>query len=202
VTPVEQLRAQYRPKQLRLLLVAESPPDCRGGAFRFFYAPTMKHDHLYLNVMKVMFSDFDPASDQKTRWLERFQMAGGYLVDATDTPVNGMDDRERKKTLLEALPSKLAELKVLAGGGTPIILIKRNVCELFNVPLREAGLNVINRQVIPFPSNGNQGRFNTLFRECLNGVGLIPSRELAAVSPIVKEPCSNGKSGCQGMVQR
>lgn len=174
MTLVDQLRERYRPQHVRLLLVAESPPNCDGGDFRFFYAPEMKQDHLYRSVMEVVFSDFNPAVKQKTLWLERFQEAGCYLVDATDTPVNFMDDRDRKRTLLEGLPAKLAELKALAGNGIPVVLIKKNVCEMLDGPLRVAGLNVVNRGVIPFPSNGNQGRFKVLFRECLTRIEFIP----------------------------
>jgi hypothetical protein len=183
MTLVDKLREQYRPQHIRLLLVAESPPNCDGGDFRFFYAPTMNHDHLYRSVMEVVFSDFDPAVEHKTRWLERFQGAGCYLIDATNTPVNHMDDRERKRTLLEALPSKLAELKALAGNGIPVVLIKKNVCEMLDEPLRVAGLNVVNRGVIPFPSHGHQGRFKVLFRECLIRAEFIPNIERFPLIP-------------------
>ena len=177
MTLVQQLREKYRPQQIRLLLLAESPPDCEGGDFRFFYAPTKSHDNLYQNVMKVVFSDFEPARDQKMMWLEKFRDAGCYLVDATDTPVNHMSDKEKERILLEARPAKIMELQALVGNETPIVAIKANVCKVFLESLRLAKLTVLNQGSIPFPSHGNQTRFQKLFRECLARAAFIPGEK-------------------------
>src|SRR5207247_10197132 len=47
---VERLRDRHRPRRLRYLLVAESPPDASAGARRFFYSPTLTIDNLYRGV--------------------------------------------------------------------------------------------------------------------------------------------------------
>ena len=49
----EQLRQRYRPELLRVLLVAESPPDPGSGPRRFFYSPTLTIDNLYAASPKL-----------------------------------------------------------------------------------------------------------------------------------------------------
>jgi hypothetical protein len=41
----DQLRDEYRPTRLALVLIGESPPDPGAGARRFFYAPELTHDN-------------------------------------------------------------------------------------------------------------------------------------------------------------
>jgi hypothetical protein len=49
----EQLRQQYRPDRLEVLLIGESPPDPGAGGRRFFYAPTLQIDNLYRGSPKA-----------------------------------------------------------------------------------------------------------------------------------------------------
>jgi hypothetical protein len=51
----EQLREQYRPTRLQVLLIGESPPDPGSGRRRFFYAPTLQIDNLYRGVGQALY---------------------------------------------------------------------------------------------------------------------------------------------------
>jgi hypothetical protein len=53
----EQLREQYRPDRLEVLLIGESPPDPGAGERRFFYASTLQIDNLYRGVAQALYGD-------------------------------------------------------------------------------------------------------------------------------------------------
>ena len=55
----EQLRDQYRPARLEVLLIGESPPDPGAGERRFFYAPTLRIDNLHRGVAQGLYGN-DP----------------------------------------------------------------------------------------------------------------------------------------------
>src|SRR4051812_15236755 len=79
----ERLREEYRPGELQILLIGESPPDPGSGERRFFYAPALaRYDNLYRGVAEAVYgeeSDFDVADKQKT--LERLKDEGFWLID-------------------------------------------------------------------------------------------------------------------------
>jgi hypothetical protein len=77
----EQLREQYRPEQLEVLLIGESPPDPGAGERRFFYAPVLRIDDLYRGVAHGCYVD-DPEVDlaDKPAVLGRLQADGFWLM--------------------------------------------------------------------------------------------------------------------------
>jgi hypothetical protein len=79
----DELRQEYRPERVRLLLVAESPPDPRKGDRRFFYAPELTTDNLYRSVALALYGD-EPAFNERDKpaVLKRLQRDGVWLVDA------------------------------------------------------------------------------------------------------------------------
>lgn len=165
------LRERYKPDQVRVLFVAESPPDSNEGDVRFFYNPRQeRHDHMYRSVMKAVFPEFEYHPGEKESWLRRFQGAGCYMIDATDRPVNLLLPAERQKVLDNSLERLLSEIRKLIVPETPIILIKKNIFETFNQPLRDAGFNVLHNSFLPFPSHGHQAQFIEACGKCLRAV--------------------------------
>ena len=163
-----QLRERYRPRRIRVLFVAESPPESKGNEFRFFYNPKQeRRDYLFRSVMQAVFPDFEYRPGQKEKSLRRFQEAGYYLIDATDHPVNLRSDAERRRELDGAVEAKLTEIEMLVSPSTPIILVKKNVFKLFSPPLRRAGYNVVHNEFLPFPSHSHQNQFVEGCRGCL-----------------------------------
>ena len=79
---------KYKPKRVRILFVAESPPAPKKGERRryFYFANVDKHDWLWRGLMKALFRDFSDDIElertQKTKWLSRFQRDGYWLIDA------------------------------------------------------------------------------------------------------------------------
>ena len=85
----EQLRRSYRPEQVRLLFIGESPP----ASWRFFYS---RNSGLYRAVRDV-FAAVD-ASVNDENFLQMFQSSGCYLVDLCSEPVDRMSPSHRQAT--------------------------------------------------------------------------------------------------------
>jgi hypothetical protein len=82
----EVLRERYRPARLKVLLIAESPPDPGVGERRFFYAPTLSYDNLYRGVAQAVYGR--AWVSEKVKVLERLRDDGFWLIDAVEHPTN------------------------------------------------------------------------------------------------------------------
>lgn len=170
-TRISHLRELYKPDRIQVLFVAESPPASSDDEVRFFYNPKQeRYDYMYRSVMKAVFPEYEYRPGEKESWLRRFQKADYYMIDATDRPVNRLSSAERQKELNGSLEGKVAQIKKLISPRTPIVLVKKNVFEIFNQPLRDVGYNVIHESLLPFPSHGHQARFIEACGKCLRVV--------------------------------
>ena len=165
-TVISQLRKRYRPKKIKVLFVAESPPE--SSEDRFFYNWRQERwDNMYRTVMKAVFPEFEYRPGEKDNWLRKFSKHGYYLIDVTDRPVNRLSPAERRYALDAAVKAKLTEIKMLVSPSTPIVLVKKNVFSALNRRLRDAGYNVSHESFLPFPSHGHQKEFVRKCRDCL-----------------------------------
>lgn len=154
------LRQRYMPAAIRLLVIAESPPE--SGLY--FYEPSGRpSEPLFAAMMKQL----GVQAANKQEGLKAFRDHGFVLVDATYTPVNGPGGRNRNAVILADYPYLVEDLRGLgAADGLPIVLIKKNVCELLDRRLTADGFNVLNRgRIIPFPSTGHQVNFQSQFHD-------------------------------------
>jgi hypothetical protein len=85
----------FRPDQLRVLFIGESPPA--GG--KFFYDGNSK---LY-RVTRESFEEAIPALRREPDFLEAFRGLGCYLEDLATRPVNGLADAERQRACAEGI---------------------------------------------------------------------------------------------------
>lgn len=165
---IKKLRENYKPRPVKVLIVAESPPNSKYKEIRFFYNPMQERwDHLFRSVMKAVFPDYKFRRGEKECWLQKFKSAGYYLIDATDQPINKLSRAQRCRIMDASLSDKLLEIKSLIKKKTPIILVKKDVFTLFNARLSGAGYNVIHDTFIPFPAYGHQVRFIKKCAQCL-----------------------------------
>ncbi len=150
------LRAHFAPVNPSLILIAESPP----ASGNYFYDTSGKpSEHLFSAVMKS-FLNVRPST--KEEGLTALRDAGILLLDATYEPVNDRrSDREREATIVRDYPKLAKHIHAAATDPKiPLLLIKANVCRILEPLLGRDGFNVINRGcLVPFPSNGQQGRF-------------------------------------------
>jgi hypothetical protein len=159
-------RTQYHPFQLKLVIVAESPPS--SGKY-FYNCKGAVTEPLFSALMQQI--DVKPAS--KELGLRCFQDKGWLLVDATYEPVNDYSNSKKDSTIVRDYPQLRDDIKLLnPDQRAAVVLIKVNVCRLLEDRLSRDGFDVINHgQEIPFPSNGQQLKFRTKFSEVVRRAG-------------------------------
>jgi len=156
---------RYRPEQVRVLFLAESPPACDSDLKKayFFFEENPGGDILFATIVQAALGkpyrkrDGEPQAEV----LREFQSRGYWLMDAVDYPINKIDgrkvsDRERKN-LIDNERTRLFERidairKNNGAVGLSIVLIKRLVYECLAGPLRQAGYSVPHSDPIGFPS--------------------------------------------------
>ena len=151
-------RRVYKPADIKLIFVAESPPI----SGKYFYDPKgLPSEPLFMELLRATLKK---RYLTKAEGLEAFKKAGYLLVDATYKPLNHNLMLKRKIELGRNLPVLINDLRRLKHGkNVNIILIKANICRLLEEPLLAAGFNVINNgAIVPFPSTGHQVEFRRI----------------------------------------
>ncbi len=167
----EEIRRQYWPERIKVLLVAESPPpeDFAGGSRHFYRSKPRQDDRLFSNTIRALYPEAAELSEnelqqQKEQWLRRFQSDGFYMTEALEKSLpHAVKKPERQKLISEALPRLIERLKEICDKDTKIILIKSNPFAVAGEPLKEAGFNVLNKALVDYPGQYNQ----TAYREKL-----------------------------------
>jgi hypothetical protein len=149
------LRARYEPDDVRMIIVAESPPV----SGKYFYDPTGRPMEPLFRALIQSTLGITPIG--KSEGLEAFAKAGFVLVDATYQPVNALSGRQRDRIILDDYPILKQDLLALSGSqNSRILLIKVNVCRLLEEKLLADGFNVVNHgTAIPFPGSGHYTEF-------------------------------------------
>lgn len=154
------LRKEWTPAKPKLIVIAESPPE----SGKYFYDDSGKPtEPLFLALMESLVGRRKFAT--KKRGLQAFRDGGFLLLDATYTPVDGIDDdKERDRMIALGIP-RLKEYLAAADPtrNAPLLLVKANVCRIVKAALQQEGYRILNGEaVVPFPSNGNQGKFREI----------------------------------------
>jgi hypothetical protein len=161
-------RREFEPKTVKLVIIAESPPENQT----YFYKPDGSvKEWLFSALMEQL--DFAPKT--KEEGLREVQRRGWILVDATYEPVNGLKQVwKRNKVIERDYPLLVAALiEISPDKSVPIILVKKNVCEMLDRWLTDDGFNVLNKGVrVHFPSHSRQRNFRAQFSPLLKLAGL------------------------------
>jgi hypothetical protein len=165
------LRGQYEPENVRLVMVAESPP----ASGKYFYDSTgSPSEALFREMMKQL--GLSPVT--KEAGLREFQRRGWILVDATYHPVDKLTPPlTRGEVINRDYPLLVDDLLTLTKDHrlAPLLLIKANICRLLEPKLARDGFDVLNHgRVIPFPSNGWQNKFRERFDAILKSTVISP----------------------------
>ena len=154
--------AKYKPRDVRVLFIGESPP--REVDRYFYFEESQRDDWLWIALMKGLFpTEFEDIRSERLRksyWLTKFRDSGCFLIDAVKEPISG-DSRKRIVRIKLSIPEILVDIQALAPQG--IVLVKRTVHAALFQPLKQAGLNVVNQKALPFPAVGNQRHFQEEF---------------------------------------
>lgn len=162
MSKITDARLKYKPHQIKLLFIAEAPPQETSDRF-FYFEDVKKGDCLFLELMKVLYpKDFTETKIVRLRkkmFLEKFKNDGYYLIDSTDKSMDENSLPYKKEKIREALPSLKVKIKGLIDKETKIILISKPVYEVCLLSLRSDGFNIINKEMIDFPGSGGQIKF-------------------------------------------
>jgi len=161
----DDLRKQYRPKHIKLLLIAESPPpNADIESSRHFYRTDRirTDDRLFTNTMRAFYPEITDTPEaelerDKEKWLRTFQRDGRYMIEALEeSQRHEVTKKQRQVRIEDHVPRLIARVRELAEPNTKIILIKSNVFEVAAEPLRQAGLHVLNTELVDYPGHFNQ----------------------------------------------
>lgn len=162
----EAARRKYRPDPVRVALVAESPPQ--EGSGRFFYLEDVDAgDSLFLELMKALYKDARGDAKAvrrlKAEYLRRFRDDGFYLIDASQEPIAGETRAVKTRFIRTGLDQLQRDLVEIQHEDLKVVLISSLVYEICCEPLRQAGFNVVNAEMIDFPGFGRQSEFQIKF---------------------------------------
>lgn len=148
------LRNRYIPEKLNLIFILESPPV----SGKYFYDETGKTTEPFFRAFMKLLS-YSPTD--KKDGLEYFKSNGYLIIDATYKQVNKLKGKIRDYTILSDYNRLIDDIENMCPEkNVPIILVKANICRMFDERLTERGFNILNKGVvIPFPSRGQQKRF-------------------------------------------
>lgn len=169
-------RERWRPKRVRLLLVAESAPDDGGDLSnrRFFYEDDLTgHDGLFREVVRVLYDSpkLTSGPGAKRPWLARLQADGVYLIDLAAVAVNELDAASRARALTRNIEATVRAAKEVEPEG--VVLIKQNVFDLLERPIRSAGLPLLHDEFVHFPGSGQQKNFRERFAAAVARLGSL-----------------------------
>jgi hypothetical protein len=123
-------------------------------------------------MMKVLYRrEFASAAEgrkRKKEFLERFRGEGFYLIDACEAPLPKRAAQSVKKCAIRDSLPVLTKLKQLCDPDTKIVLISRPVYDVC-LPALD-GFNVINTEMIDFPTSGRQPQFRQKLGVLLRGI--------------------------------
>lgn len=152
------------------MVVAESPPKNQT----YLYNPAGRtNEWLFTALMKQL----GQMPKTKEEGLGELQRRGWVLVDATYEQVDwfGQQVNKRNAIIERDYPLLVAALEELSPDkSAAIILVKANVCKLLDWRLTKYGFNVLNKGIsVPFPSRGQQLKFQVQFALLLKTAGLF-----------------------------
>lgn len=175
-----QLRKQWKPERVKLLMIAESAPADGGNASNrnFFYrSDRLGPDNLFRGVIAAMYGTSNQVLKQsgKRPWLERLRNDGFFLIDLASYPVNSLGSAERRQVLKGAVADCVARTRELEPTG--VVIVKTDLFPLLAVPLVEAGLSLLHDRPIPFPLGNTRAEFVARFNAARSGVSVEPGSD-------------------------
>lgn len=161
----DDVRQQYRPEHIKVLLIAESPPPPAHiqSSRQFYYTDRIrKDDRLFTNTIWALYPETANLTeaeleDKKVEWLRRFQADGWYMIEALEeSQKHEVTKKQRQERIGDSIPRLIERIRELAEPDTKLILIKSNVYDKAAAPLREAGFDVLNTELVDYPGHFNQ----------------------------------------------
>jgi hypothetical protein len=150
----EDLRHEYRPEEIRILFVAESPPI--GGTF--FYAGD---SNLARYTKDAFGAAYRCSTMEMANFLKAFRAAGCYLDDLCLEPVNQLGRPAREAARGFAVAPLSERLRSILPQPQIIVPMMMTIETHIKQAVELAGLSERLKPPLPFPSMGNQTRYVT-----------------------------------------
>jgi hypothetical protein len=173
----ELVRQKYKPEITKYLLIAESPPPAPGvqSSRQFYYTDRVRRDdRLFINTIRALYPEAAKIKEvelenNKENWLKRFKDDGWYMIEALEeSQEHEVTKVNRQDKIRTVLPKLIERVKTLADINTRIILIKSNVFDVAAEPLRQAGFNVLNTELLDYPGRFNQKAYREKLAKLIN----------------------------------
>lgn len=181
---INNAREKYKPESIKLLFIAEAPPE---QTERFFYYEKVKdNDWLFLGIVKALCGngsyDAKKIRANKKQILEALQQDGIYLMDLCPVPLKGTTAELHKNNFMQTLEAE----KAVDKHSTNIVLIKVNVYDCLYRDLKNKNYKVQNKS-IPFPSSGRQKEFAKEMQKTLEEIKYTPSENMKRIKELISK---------------
>lgn len=158
----EGIRARFKPDQVRVLFVGESPP----AGQTFFYN---RNSNLYRYTRDAFASLSKQPYGAENNFLENFQRLGCYLDDLCLTPVNGLANPQRRshrKAGQQALADRIKTYDPLA-----FVVVMKGIDQNIQKAISLAGYGrPTHYYVLDFPAMGHQDKYVRGLIEALKAI--------------------------------
>ena len=158
---------KYRPEKVRILFMAESPPEAPDR--HFYFEDVTRADTLWVQTTRALYpEEFGETAQERKRkgfWLERFQQDGYWMLEAVPYPV---DKKKKEVQIQENTERVLAEIQ--AAAPAHVVLIATPVYKVLLKPLANAGISLPQPQAVPFPGRGQQSKFHAAMQATLAAI--------------------------------
>ena len=146
----EELRQVYKPDEVRLLLVGESPP----AGHTFFYRGD---SNLCRHTQEAFSAAFGTEYEDAGSFLVHFWRMGCYLDDLCLVPVNNLSKAERRaerRRGIEPLAERMAEMSPRM-----VVVVMKGIARHVQQAVKQAGLTGVPLRALPFPAMGHQAKY-------------------------------------------
>ncbi len=162
---------QYRPAQIRILFVAESPPAAPDR--HFYFEDVTRADTLWVQLTRALYpQEFGQTAQERKRkgvWLQRFQQDGYWMLEAVPNPIG----KKTKEAQIRENTARVLDT-IQAAAPRHVVLIATPVYKVLQPPLAGAGISLPQPLAVPFPGHGQQGRFHAAMQATLAAIGPNP----------------------------
>lgn len=152
---------KYKPKTIKLLLVAEAPP-CDTDRY-FYFENVDQHDWLFRYVWEGLTGE-KPERSEKAAHLAALSKMGVFMTELHEENIS----QPTVADLRPHVPGLIERCRVMKP--KHIVLIKSNVYDAAFEALQAAKLPVIDERM-PFPASGQQKKFLESFKRAAATAG-------------------------------
>ncbi len=168
-----QLKMDYKPQTIKLLILTDFLGSNNGNNTIFFYNPFSKEKNpLFDGIISQLFPEypFEATSKIKEHFLIEFKSSGYFIEQVFPLPLNVisayLEDIWLKSEFLNRLNSLISKK-------TPIIIISESLFKEISPTLQERGFFLAQDTYIAYPNEKNSELFKNQFQTALKKAGIV-----------------------------